>query len=57
MSLNVFTFEEIHIVPLKITENEGRLHHVDLLFLNDERTSHYYIFAHFVYMGSGLRDF
>lgn len=47
VSLNVFTFEENHIVPLKISKNEGRLNHVDLLFLKDEKTSYFCLIKNF----------
>lgn len=33
ISINVFTFEEDSIVPLRITEQHHRLHHVNLLWL------------------------
>lgn len=41
ISINVFTFENNEIVPLKITRRNARLHHVDLLLLKNEMGSHY----------------
>ena len=41
ISVNVFAFDDNEIVPLKITKNAGRLHHVDLLFLKNKKTSHF----------------
>ena len=43
ISINVFAFEENEILPLKITRNVGRIHHVDLLYLTDMKTSHLYL--------------
>jgi hypothetical protein len=41
LSINVFALDGIDIVPLKITSHRGRLHHVNLLLLQNEKTSHY----------------
>ena len=36
ISINVFTYEEKTIVPLRITEKTQRAHHVNLLWLTYE---------------------
>ncbi|XP_053380071.1 uncharacterized protein LOC128548718, partial [Mercenaria mercenaria] len=41
ISINVFTFQENEIVPLKITSNTRRLHHVNLLWIKYGQVSHY----------------
>ena len=37
MSVNVFAYEDDKIFPVRITENKGREHHVDLLVVNFSR--------------------
>ena len=41
LSINVFTYEEKTIVPLRITEKTQRVHHVNLLWLAYQGQSHY----------------
>lgn len=41
ISINVFTYEEKTIVPLRITDKHQRVHHVNLLWLTFEDKSHY----------------
>jgi hypothetical protein len=41
ISVNVFAFENECIVPMRITTNTNRLHHINLLWLKTEATSHY----------------
>lgn len=41
ISINVFTYEEKTIVPLRITDKNQCVHHVDLLWLTYEDKSHY----------------
>ncbi|XP_052779407.1 uncharacterized protein LOC128216784 [Mya arenaria] len=41
ISINVFAYEDESIVPLRITEQRHRLHHVNLLWLMHEEKSHY----------------
>ncbi|XP_053380054.1 uncharacterized protein LOC123531918 [Mercenaria mercenaria] len=41
ISINIFAYEDDSIVPLRITEKRNRLHHVNLLWLTCEETSHY----------------
>ncbi|MES9881403.1 MAG: C2H2-type zinc finger protein [Sedimenticola sp.] len=41
ISVNVFSFEKNEILPLKITKNSGRVHHVNLLLIKTSNSSHY----------------
>ena len=41
ISINVFSFEDGSIVPMRVTNYSNRLHHVDLLWLKSADTSHY----------------
>lgn len=41
ISVNVFAFDDNEILPLRITKNVKREHHVDLLLLSNDQTSHY----------------
>ena len=41
ISVNVFGFESNEILPLRITKNTERLHHVNLLLLKQGELSHY----------------
>ena len=41
ISINVFTYEDKTIVPLRITKHRNRLHHVNVLWLSNEENSHY----------------
>lgn len=41
ISVNVFTYENDGIVPLRITEKYNSLHHINLLWLKYEENSHY----------------
>jgi hypothetical protein len=41
LSINVFACDGKDIIPLKITSNHDRSHHVNLLLLKNEKTSHY----------------
>ena len=41
ISVNVFTFDEDEILPLRITKCAQRLQHVNLLYLKNNETSHY----------------
>lgn len=41
ISINVFTYDEKIIVPLRITEKSQRSHHVNLLWLTCDGKSHY----------------
>ncbi|WAR19509.1 ZN282-like protein [Mya arenaria] len=43
ISINVFAYEDESIVPLRITEQRHRLHHVNLLWLMHEEKSHYWV--------------
>ena len=46
ISINVFGFEEGEIYPLKITKMRERKHHVNLLLLQNQKTSHYCLIKH-----------
>ena len=41
ISVNVFTYEDKEILPLRITSHSERLHHVNLLLLKQGQKSHY----------------
>ena len=41
ISVNVFAFDNNEILPLRITKNVERKHHVNLLLLSNKQTSHY----------------
>ena len=41
ISVNIFAMEDKEIVPLRITEHTERLHHVNLLLLQDGEKTHY----------------
>lgn len=41
ISVNVFGFEDKHVLPLRITKCQNRAHHIDLLLLQSETESQY----------------
>ena len=43
LSVNVYTYEEGTIVPIRITAKKGASHHIDLLLLTDCGNQHYVI--------------
>ena len=47
MSVNVFGYEEKDIIPLRITKQSNRLHHINLLMLHEENRSHYCLITNF----------
>lgn len=41
ISINVFGYEQNEIFPLRITKEKARLHHVNLLYLKQDKKAHY----------------
>ena len=41
ISINIFGFEHKEIFPLRITRQTGRQHHVNLLYLKQDKKAHY----------------
>lgn len=41
ISINVFTFENGYILPLRVTDYTNRIHHANLLLLKTTDTSHF----------------
>ena len=41
ISVNIFTFEDGDVIPLRISKQIENTHHIDLLLLHSEENSHY----------------
>ena len=47
ISVNVFGFENSEIIPLRIAKNTQRQHHINLLHMKTDQTSHYCLIREF----------